>query len=316
MTRRPRATTQRCAQRLLVACILVTLGVAPPRQLSAHGDAHEQIDALTRQIASGSRDAALFVKRGELHSLHRDWPAAQADFDQAARLDPNLAILDLLRGKLWLEADQPAAAKPCLDRFLARRPNHVAALVARARVCVKLGDATSATRDFSAAIARTTEPSPDFYLERARALMTDLAQYIEALRGLDEGIQKLGPIVALETLAIELEIGFKNYTAALARVAEISALSARQEIWLARRGEILLQAGRCAEARQAMAAARSAIESLPTHQRASAAMLQLETRVKQLSDSSTNCETEAGTKQTQPIPTQAAIREAAARGAE
>ena len=264
----------------IAALALATFMAGQPRAALAHGDTHEQIDELTRQISAHTRAAALYVKRGELHRLHRDWEAAQADFNRAAQLDPQLPIVDLLRGKLLLEAGQPRSAKPFLDRFLDARPDHVDALILRARMFGKLGDALSAVRDFSRAIDHAAEPKPDYFLERAQMLRTDPKRPAEALRGLDEGIKRLGPIVTLELPAIELELGAGNYDGALARVALLAAQSPRQEAWLARRGEILLEANRPAEARTAFSEALAAIETLPPRPRQAEATAQLEKSVR------------------------------------
>ncbi|MBI3414335.1 MAG: tetratricopeptide repeat protein [Verrucomicrobia bacterium] len=262
------------------ASALAGMLCAQPHSLFAHGDTHEQIEKLTRQIVASPQDAALHVKRGELHRLHRDWNAAQADFDRAAQLDPELPLLDLLGGRLLLEMDQAADAKLHLDRFLATRPQHVEALVTRARVFTKLRDVVSAAKDFSAAIALSPEPKPEYFLERAQALRTDNAHFAEALRGLNEGVQQFGPLVTLETLAIELELETGNYDGALARVERLAAQSPRQESWLARRGEILLQAGRATEARAAFAQALTTVDTLSVSQRKTEAILQLEIRLR------------------------------------
>ena len=52
----------------------------------------------------------------------------------------------------------------------------------------------------------------------------------EALRGLDEGINQLGPVVTLQLLAIDLELRRKSYDAALTRLDLIAAESERKEM--------------------------------------------------------------------------------------
>ncbi|HXG67966.1 MAG TPA: tetratricopeptide repeat protein [Blastocatellia bacterium] len=236
---------------------------------------------MTRRIGKDPKNAALYLKRGELHRLHRDWGAALADYDRAERLDPRLAIVQFSRGRMFFEADKPQQAKLWLDRFLTGQPDHLEALVTRARVLVKLGQRLAAAQDYSRAIAQLSRPRPELYLERAQALAAAGGPHRdEALRGLDEGIQTLGPLVTLELLAIELEVDGGRYDAALARVEQIAAQSPRKERWLARRAEILRQAGRTAEARQAFTAALAAIESLPAHRRKNKATAELEKRAR------------------------------------
>ncbi len=88
-----------------------------------------------------------------------------------------------------------------------------------------------------------------------------------------------GPIITLQLYATELELRKKRPDAALARLEQIAARWARKESWLARRGEILEQAGRHADAREAYAAALAAIETLPASRRRTKTMSELGRRL-------------------------------------
>src|SRR6266516_1284100 len=252
-----------------------------PARVSAHGDLDEQIAAVTKRIEKDPRNAALHLKRGQLHRMHREWDAAMADLDQAAMLDPDLSVTDLARGRTLLEANWPIFAKLTLDRFLAKQPTHSDGLITRARVLVKLKQPVAAAEDFARAIANRSEPEPYLFIERAQALASAGDDRLEgALRGLDEGVKKLGPLVTLQLPAIELELKGKRYEAALARLETIAAQSPRQETWLTRRAEILAQAGRLTEARAARIAALAAIDSLPPSRRQDKTTLELEARLR------------------------------------
>ena len=255
-----------------------------PARAAAHGAIDEQITTLASQIEEDPQNAALYLKRGELHSYHRDWDAAMADYDRAAQLDPTLAGVDLARGKTLLQAGSPSPAKSALDRFLAKHPEHAGALATRARVLVILGQRLAAAADYTRAIAaaeRLDRPNPEYYLERARALAAEGGGHVaQALHGLDEGVKRLGPIVALQLFAIEIELAGKRYNAALARLETLAAQSPRKEAWLAHRGDILKQAGRATEARLAYEQALAAIESLPARHRSIGATAKLEAEIR------------------------------------
>lgn len=109
----------------------------------------------------------------------------------------------------------------------------------RARLFVSLKKHAAAHEDYSHAIAQSEHggsSSPDYYLERARALAAAGAPHIAtALRGLDAGIEKLGPLVTLQLYAVELESQKKQYDRALARLDTVASQSPRQEQWLAQR---------------------------------------------------------------------------------
>jgi tetratricopeptide (TPR) repeat protein len=260
-------------------CLLCFLTAAP--MALAHGGLHEQIARLTRQIAKDRRNPELYLKRGELHRVHRDWSAALADYTQAAKLAPALIEVDFCRGRMLLEANRPKAAKPVLDRFLAERPDHAEALITRARALAKLAQHEAAAADYARAIALLPNPKPDYYLERAKVQTAAGSTHLDtALRGLDEGIKKLGSVAALQLAAIELELEQKRWDAALARLERLAGQSPRKEVWLQRRGQILLRAGRASEARAAFAASLRAIESLPQRLRQTKAIADLEKQVR------------------------------------
>ena len=92
--------------------------------------------------------------------------------------------------------------------------------------------------------------------------------------------RRLGPIVALQLFAIEIELAGKRYDAALARLETLAAQSPRKEAWLAHRGDILEQAGRAPEARLAYEQALAAIESLPARHRTTGATAKLEAEIR------------------------------------
>jgi len=269
---------------MLVKCLLkkatwlLGVGILLSSFAHAHEGLHEQIAAITAKIKRDPKNASLYLQRGELHRIHRDWGRAAADYDRAARLKPDLTIVDVARGKMLFESGRFPSAKFVLDRFLSQQPNHFEGLTTRARVLAKLGATADAIKDFTRAIAQS--PEPELYLERAETTLRDEKHIDEALSGLDEGIKRLGPIVTLQLPAIELELRRQNYEGALSRLDLIAAQSERKETWLVRRGEILKLAGRDEEARAAFNAALVAIESLPPARRQSRAVTALQVRAR------------------------------------
>ena len=248
--------------------------------LRAHEGLHEQIVAITAKIKRDPKNASLYLQRGELHRLHHDWSRAAADYDQAERLQPNLTIVDLARGKMLFESRRLRQARLVLDQFLRQQPEHVEGLVTRGRVLARIGARVEAARDFTQALAFAPAPEPELYLERAQVVARDARHINEALLGLDEGITRLGPIVTFQSFAIDLELRRHNYEAALKRLDLIAAQSERKEMWLVRRGEIFRRAGRIEEARDAFNAALVAIEALPPGSRRSRAVSGLEHRAR------------------------------------
>jgi tetratricopeptide (TPR) repeat protein len=269
--------------RLQILCVVSLALQAAPAW--GHPEIERQIADLGARIEKEPANPELFIRRGELHRLHRDWAAAQADYDTARRVDPGFAAVDFFVGRMKAEAGEIEDGKRLLDRFLETHPRHVQGLLTRAEIEERLGQHLAAGRDYTAAIENIPageRPLPSHYLGRARALAAAGPQYLEqALRGIEEGLVRLDRPITLEIEALELELALGRHDAALARVDRIAADSARKETWLVRRGEILEQAGRPAEARKAYADALVAIESLPSTRRWNRAVARLETQAKE-----------------------------------
>ena len=208
-------------------------------RLPAHVGRDLRLAELTERIAAAPGDPALYLARGEIHRVRREWDRAVADYDRAAALDPGNPAADLCRGRMWLEAGHPRRAARSLGRFLQRRPDHVSGRILLARALVRTRDHLAAASQLAEAIRRDAKPLPEYYLERAAALAAAGAAYREeALRALDDGTAKLGPLVTLELAAIDLELAAGRAAEALRRLDRIAAQSDRQEPWASRRAEI------------------------------------------------------------------------------
>jgi len=248
---------------------------------AAHEDLHERIAAVGREIARDPARVDLYVKRGELHRLHRDWALARADIEHAGRLDARAAGLDLLRARLYVDLERFDAAFVVVDRILDERPRDLDALALRATLAVRRARYAAALRDFERLLEIASPPRPELYLARAAALLAESpADLARAVASLDQGIAALGDLPSLQLRAIELERARGRADAALERLGRVARRSARQERWLAERGEILLEAGREAEARDAFEGALRAVAGLPAGPRETRAVRELAQRVK------------------------------------
>jgi len=265
----------RALARTLVAVAL--LWSAP--QANAHDGLHEQIVALTHEIESRPKDPELYLRRGELYRLHREWDRSLADLRRAQALEPRREM-GLAEARLYSDLGWSEWAELALERHLTSVPEDPEALLFLAQLLERRCALEDAVRAYDRALVGLDMPEPDVYLARADALAALGPAGVErALVGLDEALARMGPVFALELRALELEIERGRIEAALARLDALAARSQRQERWLAQRGEILLGAGRPAEALEAFLAARRACAALPARQRGTAQVAELERRV-------------------------------------
>jgi tetratricopeptide (TPR) repeat protein len=263
---------------MLRASLFPSVVVALAACLSAsvafgHGDLDRQIAEVSarietelRQPVDGPRRAQLHFDRGELHRLHGDWRRAQADYDQAIRYQPDLHAVELARARLLLDTGRPRRAKQAVEKFLSGQVDHPEGLFLQAQILVKLGWGLKAVSFIDRAIARIAQPEPDHYLARADILASlGDRQLPRAIAGLDEGIKRLGPLVSLDSRAIDLELKLGRHDSALGRVDRQAAATIRKDMWLARRAQVLDRAGRRQEARASRQQALGAIATLPAH---------------------------------------------------
>ena len=146
-----------------------------------------------------------------------------------------------------------------------------------------LGDRLAAAADYDRLIARLDPAEPEQYLQRARWLVAEGVAHVDAgLRGIDEAIARLGPLVTLIAFAIDMETGRGRYDAALARFASLPVVVAGRRDWLARRGDVLQAAGRDREASAAYADVLATIEGLSAKRRTVKATAALDARLRQL----------------------------------
>lgn len=263
----------------IILCMQIIL--LPP--VLAHDDPHDSIEEITLQIQQDPNNAELYLKRGELHRVSFHWDLALADFDRVVQLDPDHETVDFHRGRLLLEAGQFQSAKVAVDQFLSAHPNHIEGLIVRGRILRRLGQPLEAAQDYARALSLAPNPTPVLFIERAETLTEAGEEYVAAaVQGLDEGIQKLGPLILLQSLAIDLEVKRQHYDAALIRIDQVLTEVSRKEKWLTRRGEVLESAARPEEARVAYADALKAIESLPSRLRQVPASQELEAYLRRL----------------------------------
>jgi tetratricopeptide (TPR) repeat protein len=239
----------------------------------AHPEIDWQIRELTSRIAADPQNTELLLRRGELHRVHGDPVAAEADFRLARSVDPGLYVVDYYLARVRLDAGEPAQAEALLSALLGRLPEHAPSLVERAHAREALGRHLEAAADWERAIAVDPRPGPDHYLGLAAALAAAGPEHrARAIERLDQGLVRLGEPVSLALRAIELELAGGRTDAAIARLEKIADRSPRKEPWLVRRAEILEGAGRRDDARRSYEEALQAIDALPPLRRTTPAV--------------------------------------------
>ena len=229
------------------------------KSLHAHTETDVAIAEFTALIALAPSNDELLVRRGMCHEEHRDWAAAEQDFRRANELAPTARRPAIGLARVFLATERATLAVARMDVLLAREPRDAEALVLRARAQKTIGQIERAYADYSAAIDALENPRPEIFLERAALTIGN----DRALMSIEEGLTRVGPVIGLLERAIELELNLGRVDGALRRIEAVAAQAERKETWLRRSGDVLVAAGRAAEAQTAYRAALAAVESLP-----------------------------------------------------
>ena len=243
--------------------VLLVAVLARTTVSGAHPSLNGPLAELTSRIQNAPDDATLYLDRGDLQRAHGAFDSALADYARAAARGADPIVVHFATGDALLTAGWPRAAEVHLDQVLAAQPDHERALLARARARTQLGRGVEAALDYTRVIGLQSAPSPDHYVERARALVAAGA-HDEALRGLDEGIARLGQLAILQEEAIAIDFADRRFDRALARIDHLLARVPAQPAWLVQRAQILERAARRPEAHAAFVAALSAIKTQRT----------------------------------------------------
>ena len=260
--------------------LLLGFGLAAllPMTAPAHEDLLLRISLLTERLHTNGPSAEVTFQRAEIYRLHQDWELSLRDYDSAAPGLTNEAEVDLGRALALVGWGKLLEARSVFDRVLQFNPTNALARLERARVLTQLNEPVLAVADYSQAILHQPNPRAGDYLERAQLQVAVFGPAV-ALKGLDEGLTRLGWTLTLQVLAVDCEVAGKNFDAALARLETILARSARQESWLARKGQILLKAGRLGEAKRAFETAMAIIKGLPPRLASSERVAALRTEI-------------------------------------
>ena len=250
--------------------------IAVASECHGHGSFHERVEAIAAELQKRPDDPQLLLQLAAENLEHGDWEMTLLHLMRIDTVAPGKLATDLLRGRALAAGGKFEAAKTKLDAFLAVHPGNAAALATRARVVSELGDPQQAAADGAAALAATSRPEPDAYGELADFL-TAAGRSAEAVRALDDGIAKLGPLPFFIQRALELELALGRADAAVARIdAQVAAAPpAMRPAQMAARASVLARAGRADEAHAAWRALREYLAALPPLDRASHAMLRL-----------------------------------------
>jgi tetratricopeptide (TPR) repeat protein len=217
---------------------------------AAHADPprEEVLAALDEAVERDPTDVAPLLQRASVLAELRRYDQALASLDRAASISPDDARLAPLRAKLELSRGRAADARAELDAHVRRLPDDRGALLLHAAACEALDDVDEAIDDLSSALALRYDD--DLALRIARLLRAVGKRDAAARLLLGAAAREPAhPAILIEAIAVlRRQRDFDGALRLVDRLARGAAVPTHMELL---RGEILAQAGRPAQSREA-----------------------------------------------------------------
>jgi tetratricopeptide (TPR) repeat protein len=179
-----------------------------------HPELAEVQGVVDERLAANPDDPALLIHQGRLRAEARDFDGALVSLAHALTHGGDPETVAAGRAQVFLAAGFPHMAKLEYDALLAQHPQAFDVLFERGRAQLALGDVAAADRDFTRAIAHLPAPRPEHIIVHAQA-WRQAGKQREALRALDEGMTRVGPLPSLQLTAIDLDVELQRYDRAL-----------------------------------------------------------------------------------------------------
>lgn len=205
--------------------------------MQAHGNLHEQIEELTAQIEEQPDNAVLYVQRGLLHRSHGTYMEAVTDLQKALTLDETLEVVYIHLSQAYLQKEVADSALLHINHYLVSDPQNPTALMTKGDAYQQLGNSELAAVTYEKAIVlKGDKAKVQDYISWANATAETNPQL--ALQCLEQGMQKFGPLITLQELALQFEIKNALYENAIQRIDKIMQPLQRKETWLVRKAEV------------------------------------------------------------------------------
>jgi len=258
---------------LLLTGFLLAGGIA-----CGHGALPEKLAQTAEALRRTPDDPRLLVEQAELLVEHGDHALAKNNLERVDVLAPGVFPTDFVRARLSIDEGDLALAEEYLNREVARTSSDPRPLALRARTRFSLGKRAEAFSDYKQAWVTTAHPQGDFVIEVADAFVSG-GLVDEAEQVLRKGIEVVGRAPSLLTRLVDVEVSLGRPAEAVIWVEVMQARAPRPEPWMARRAELLAQAGNFKEAREAWVALRDHLSKLPNLERGSPALRSVAERV-------------------------------------
>ena len=197
----------------------------------AHGDLHERIVKVTKEIKAAPDSVYLYLKRGKLYYQHESYQKSINDLNTSKSLGYNSVEQNLLFAKAYLKLEDYKTSLSYSENILSKDSENVHAHKIKAHALLKLEKFYHSAESFEAVINYATQSFPQNYIDASMAW-----EFINNDEGnqransiIEKGIENLGHLISLYNRLIDLSIKQKNYDVAITKQHRVISLSPRKE---------------------------------------------------------------------------------------
>lgn len=242
-----------------------------PLFLHAHPDPRHTLEHLEEHLKETPNDPALLAEKADL-LIAADQPAlARPVIDKLLGIAPSEPAYLLLDAKLSLEEKNPATHTKAVG-LTGAHPGFAPGWRFLSRVEEENGNRDAAISAMVRNLSLNPKPTPSDIMTCA-AWLNERGQSgdkEDAILQLDQGLAKLGVLSGLHYQAVEMELELGRFDSALRRIDALVARFRPSADLSLRRADILEKAARFKEAAGACDSALAILDSLPTKRKQSA----------------------------------------------
>lgn len=215
----------------------------------AHEGPGAHLDHINEALEKTPDKQSLYIERGAIYSseagLHE---LALKDFQRAEKLGPPVAVAYEL-GLLFYRSAEFSKSRMYFDRYISQFPDYAPAYEYRAKASYQIGDTRQAMADFNAFFRLQKQINPGSFIAAAKIYASAKEGGVDAaIALLDQGIKRIGLNPQLQSYAARLELQRNRPEQAIARHQTMRTMLNDSPAWKAEMAELLLDAGKPAEA--------------------------------------------------------------------
>lgn len=250
--------------------------------INMHGDIHERILKISKEIKKDSSNAHLYFKRARLYYQHEDYKNSLKDLNKSSKLGISTLEQDLLYSKTFLKLKDYNNSIHIAERVLKKQPRHVRAIKIMAQNYQEISENERSAIAYQKVIDNSANRLPENYVDASIAwekLNSDVG-YANAKKIIRRGIEDLGDLISLYNRLSEIALNQNDYVEAIKVQKEIIALMPRKEFAYFKLAELHQLNNDNVSALQSLNQSKSSIKKLPQRSQNTSFIKELKTNIK------------------------------------